>query len=306
MIVAGIFFLSILNSPGLADLERQYSAASKAQPFDVAKLLTINDAIMDLAEHDQIVSGDEYLRAEKIITDFRFRLEVSRERHELCLAALASGNVKAREEIKKTWDGFILATGREQRVGTIRWNNDPRFNAKPTAKSILNVFLHPDNIDKLAKSNPEVTKICADDQDVRKDWSKLTAKQMMEMGVQDAKRKDRIIKILRDGKVITPEDFDHASLVMQHGTCWEDYCLAHELAICSLIMGNQDSAWLAAATYDRMLRSAGYDQRFGTQYSSDGTGPTNFDQTDTHGLGDAMRKAMHCPTLEQAKNRKWD
>ncbi|MEI8282657.1 MAG: hypothetical protein WCG75_09660, partial [Armatimonadota bacterium] len=100
--------------------------------------------------------------------------------------------------------------------------------------------------------------------------------------------------------------FDHASLVLQHGSTWRDFSLAHELSICSLILGNKKAAWLSAATYDRMLGSGGYRQRFGTQYGSVGGGKFSLDLVDSTGINDTERKAMHCPTLDEAKNRKWD
>ncbi|MBI1333146.1 MAG: hypothetical protein GC165_09730 [Armatimonadetes bacterium] len=303
-----VLAFAVTQLTSLTDLEETYKA-NQAPHFDILKLLTVNQGVFSLAEADDLKSPDEFVRASSIVTDVRFRFEISRVKHELCLAALANGNPKAREEVKKTWDGYVLATGRRQPIGTIKYLDD-RFKVDPAPKSIRDVFLAPDKAVERSskmKSDEEVTKICADDQAVRsKDWSKLSSKEMKEIMDGDKKRKTRIIDLLKKGRVVTAEDFDHASLVLQHGSSWEDYALAHELSICSLLLGRQEAAWLCAATYDRMSLSAGYRQRYGTQYSSDGGGPFKLDAFDTTGIGDAERKAMHCPTLEQAKNRKWD
>ena len=301
--------LLIQNPNSLEELEKAYAENTKQGSYNYAKLPEINQGVLNLVGADALHTPDEFFRASAILSDSRFRFETSRVKHELCLAALAGGNVKARTEIKKTWDGFVLSTGRLQPIGSFKYD-DERYKVDPAPKSIRDVFLDPDKaVARAGKmtSDAEVTQICADDQAVRqKDWSKLSSKEMKEISVSDHKRKQQIIDLLKKGRVVTAEDFDHASLVLQHGSNWNDYALAHELSICSLLLGRKEAAWLSAATYDRMSLSAGYRQRFGTQYSSDGNGPFKLDTYDTNGIGDEIRKALHCPTLDQAKNRKWD
>ena len=169
---------------------------------------------------------------------------------------------------------------------------------------------NPDKAFELAaksKSDAEVTKLCADDQaDRQKDWSKTPMKEIEGIAARDDARLARVKKLLDIGRVVTAEDFDHASLVLQHGSTWKDYSLAHELSICSLLLGNMKAAWLTAASYDRMLGSAGYRQRFGTQYGSIGGLPFTFDPYDSFAINDSERKIMHCPPLEKAINRKWN
>ena len=189
---------------------------------------------------------------------------------------------------------------------------EKKYPTPEAPKSIVAVMIDPEKALTVAsktKSDAEITKICDDDQAIRKqDWSKLTVKQMEVIGKADRARLLRIKQLLGMGRVITGEDFDHASLVLQHGSTWTDYSLAHELSICSLLLQNREksAAWLTAATYDRMLGSGGYRQRFGTQYGSISGGKFTLDPVDSAGINDTERKAMHCPTLEQAKNRKWD
>ncbi len=294
----------------LTTLEGSYSASSVSPNFDPIKLQTINAKVFELIEKDQLKTPSEYLRAAKLISEFRNSFETSRIKHELILCALAGGEEKAKTAIGQSWDMFLISTGREQQIGSIKIPDEPKFAISPAPKSIFSVISNPAKAVEQAakaKSDEEVTKICDDDQAVRQqDWSKLTPKQMGDLVKGDKARLKRTIELLEAGRIVTAEDFDHASLVLQHGSTWRDYSLAHELSICSLLLGNKKAAWLSAATYDRMLGSGGYRQRFGTQYGSVGNGKFSLDLVDPTGINDSERKAMHCPTLEEAKNRKWD
>lgn len=306
LVLTSLFFQ---NPSSLDELEKIRNENSKQGSFNMAKLTELNQSVFAMVDANQLHSGDDFLRAANLVSDFRYRYEVSRVRHELALAALASGNVKARPEIKRTWDAFLISTGRPPRIGGLK-EYDERTKVVPAPKSIRDVISDPDKAIARAKtvaSNPEVQKICDADQAVRKqDWSKLTAAQMKELNEGDRKRLKQVVKLLEQGKVVTADDFNRASLVLQHGGYWNEYCLAHELSLCSLLIGTADAAWLTAASYDRMLLSGGYRQRFGTQYSGNGDGKFYFDIYDPAAINDDERKAMHCPTLEQAMNRKWN
>lgn len=312
MALSSAFAFLILHSQQskLDNIEKTVQEAMKSKSYDTLVLVKANEDIFKLAEGEELKTGSDFLRAAKSISYLRMRFDTARVKHELTLAALAQGEEGARKAIKETWDSLLLSTGRPQRIGFLKFPGQPRYEVAPAPKSVFAVIDDPDKAREAAKSatsDAEVTKICDEDQkDRQQDWSKLTAKQMNELAARDKQRLNSILKLLDDGRVVTAEDFDHASLVLQHGSYWGDYSLAHELSICSLLLGNTKAAWLAAATYDRMLESGGHHQRFGTQYSSDGNGPFKFDPCDTAGIGDTIRKAMHCPTLEQAKNRKWD
>lgn len=300
----------LIQLTSLEQVEKSVSEASKKSPLDYAALQKANLDIAQILEQNKLSTGDEFMRAQKAFSLMQMRFDRARVRHELTLAALASGNQDARAEIKKVWDQFLVSVGRAQRVGTMTFSKEPMFRIERAPKSVFNVLNDPDEAVKRAsqaKDDDEVTKVCDDDQkDRQSDWSKLTPLQMGEINKRDKARLARIYKLLESGRVVTAQDFAHASLVLQHGSYWNDYCLAHELSICGLLLGDKKSAWLTAATYDRMLQSGGYHQRFGTQYSSMGNLPFKLDPVDTDAIGDAERKAMHCPTLEEAKNRKWD
>lgn len=301
--------LSVSDRGGaLNELATRHAEASKP-PVDSAALSTLNTSVLDLIDQGVVKQPHEFRLAAQLLTDFRFRFNITRVRHELILAGLAQDPTIAPETIAKTWDAFLISTGRKQRIGSFQFPGD-KFLVEEAPKSITFVFRQPvEARAAVAKksSNAEIAKIVADDQAVRSgDWSKFTREDIEAMAKGDEKRKARILQLLKSGKVVTLQDFANASLVLQHGSGWEDYVLAHELSICSLLLGGKKAAWLAAATYDRLLGSAGYPQRFGTQYSSDGSGPLLFDPVDPRGINDAMRAAMNCPTLQEAMNRKFD
>ena len=301
---------SLIQIPTLDELEKTASQYGTQPSYDPVKLLEVNEKVFGMIEAEQLKAPSDFLRASKLISEFRNNFESSRIKHELCLCALAGGEIKAKDQIKRTWDSLLLSTGRQQVIGTMKIPGETRFEVATAPRSIFNVMNDPTKAMELAskaKSDAEVTKICADDQAVRQqNWSKLTSKQMGDISKGDKARLKRIVALLGMGRIVTAEDFDNASLVLQHGSSWTDYSLAHELSICSLLLGNKKAAWLSAATYDRMLGSGGYRQRFGTQYGSIGNGKFTLDLIDPTGINDTERKAMHCPTLEQAKNRKWD
>jgi hypothetical protein len=295
---------------GLSDLQLIFDAASKPPNYNVEKLMGVNEAVLGLIRDDKLRAPADFMKASALISDWRNTYETLRVKHELCLVALAGGDKSARTEVKKTWDALLISTGREQRVGTMLIPGEARFKVAPSPKSIRNVMLDPDKAVTMAlsaKSDAEVTKICADDQAAREmDFSKATMKQIEDMSKGDKKRLARMVQLLEVGRVVTSEDFDHASLVLQHGSTWKDYSLAHELSICTLLLDSKKSAWLTAATYDRMLGSGGYRQRFGTQYISNAGSKFFLAPVDETAINDTERKIMKCPTLEKARNRKWD
>lgn len=108
--------------------------------------------------------------------------------------------------------------------------------------------------------------------------------------------------MLNAGEVRTATDYFHAALIFQHGADPEDYLLAHVLAVNSVILGNRDARWLAAATLDRYLNRIGKPQVFGTQFGP--TKDTPLDQLPINPelLSDSTR-VLNCvvPLPEQKK-----
>ena len=117
---------------------------------------------------------------------------------------------------------------------------------------------------------------------------------------RDTERQLRVRQLLESGEVQTGADYHHAALVLQHSSEVEGIKLAHELAMVGMALGDRESRWLAAASYDRLLTKLGLGQRFGTQYVSNGAGdPMHFAPIEP-GVTDGMRAAMKCPALREA------
>ncbi len=229
-------------------------------------------------------------------------------RYELCLAALASGHPKAGKTIAGKWDEFLVSMRRPRRVGTFTASGE-LYRVVPTVKSVVNVFKNPEEARKTAaskKDHPEIKQIVDADQADRKlDFSKLSQKEMMAIGHRDEARLKRTHALLQKGEAKTAQDFANAALVLQHGPVFNDYALAHELCVASMILGNPKAAWLSGASYDRMLSHSGHPQRFTTQYQM-GPGGYELSWFDPERINDAIRTAVVKVTLERAKNRKWD
>lgn len=122
------------------------------------------------------------------------------------------------------------------------------------------------------------------------------------VGPRDRAREARVHEMLEAGLVVTSLDYYNAAMIYQHAQGLEGSALAHELATISAAMGNDRAKWLAVASWDRFLVRLDRGQRFGTQYTVDASGAKTLDEMEP-GVTDAMRAAMHCPTLEEAKAR---
>jgi hypothetical protein len=118
----------------------------------------------------------------------------------------------------------------------------------------------------------------------------------------DAKRREQVRLLIKDGKVRSGEDYYYAAFIFQHGQNPPDYLLAHVLAVTAVSKGFYAARWLSAATLDRYLHSIKQPQVFGTQFGS------LYDSSDDQGsydkemLSDSLR-ALWCvaPYSTQAK-----
>jgi len=85
----------------------------------------------------------------------------------------------------------------------------------------------------------------------------------------DAKRREQVNQLMRDGKIQSAEDFYYAAFIFQHGQKPADYLYAHSLAVTAVSKGLHEAMWLSAATLDRYLWSIRQPQIFGTQFGGD-------------------------------------
>lgn len=144
-------------------------------------------------------------------------------------------------------------------------------------------------------TSAEMTAIFDADQADRRspgvDWSMV--------GPADDKRRARTQDLLDADQLHSGDDFYHAAFVFQHGDKPEDYLKAHLLAMVAVARGKPEAVWIASASLDRYLGAIGQPQVLGTQYHLPKDGPVTQEPYDRSLLSDAMRRALHVPSLEQ-------
>jgi hypothetical protein len=299
------------NSPiTLALLEAQPAKAPTDSGYWPFALQQTNQAI-ELIESNTLKTADEFFRISKFVSASDNRFRTARVRYELFLAAAALGHTEAEHELASAWDDLLAVLGRPLRTdfeGLAQKHAEyaDYYGLDAAPACVQAILREPEKARIAAKSaqrNAEMKKIVDADQADRQNWNKLTPEEMKAAGERDDARNLRTREIIKAGELYTASDFANAALVMQHSARFSGYQTAHELAVCSMLLGDRGTGrWLIAATYDRMLGSIGHDQRFGTQYSGM-AGTTTLVRVDSAGICDAERKALGCPTLEQAKNR---
>jgi hypothetical protein len=291
----------------LAMLEAQSAPARADAGYWPFALQQTNQAFA-LIEGNTLQTADEFFRVSKLVSQSENQFRTDRVRYELLLAAAALGHPEAGRGLAFAWDNLLASLGRPLRTdfaGLVQ--KQPEFFEFAAAPACVSTVLRdPEKARVAAKSAPrnaELKTIVDADQADRRNWNKLTPEEMKATGERDTARNRRTREIIAAGDLHTAADFANAALVMQHSAGFSGFETAHELAVCSTLLGDRGTGrWLIAATYDRMLGSIGHDQRFGTQYRGMG-GTTTLVRVDTAGICDAERKALGCPTLEEAKNR---
>lgn len=302
-----LFAAAMSSASTLDELEaRADRAKTCSNPGNQAELAAINHEVTHLVEADGLHTATEFARAARLVTNPFFKLEAAQLRHELAMTAIALGDLDCADMLAATWDEVILATGRPRPFGIfkIEFQTDPgeRFEVDETPKCIGNVLLAPVQARiqiRNKKDNPEVARLVEADQAARaRPYAPSTLEEGIKLWREDRARFKKIVDLVNGGAVHTAADFEHAALVCQHGSVFGDYQLAHELALCAVVLGADDAMWLAGATYDRMLRSASYPQRFATQFLN-GT----LEAVSSDGINDTMRRAVVHSTLEDARKQ---
>lgn len=293
------------NMPTAALLLDDLEARSPKDWSDRAAIEAINAETIRLVETNQLATGEEFFRAAVLLQNHLGEFRTGRAQYELLLAAVAKDHPAAESSLALSWDILLGLIGRPLRIDAHNMAvTNPSFHQLDPAPACIQAVMR-DPADARAKlggieDNPEILTIRDADQAVRQtNWSALTQEERKAIMEGDHQRNARIREIVAAGDVRTANDFARAGLVMQHSGRFDGFQLAHELAVCSMLLGDRRSGrWLVAASYDRMLRSVALDQRFGTQYGP--TGPLRLDET---GISDAQRQALGCPTLAAARLR---
>ena len=301
--------LAVASAPiTLAELEARPRTATSEPDYWAAGLQLTRQALQ-LIESNTLTTADEFSRVSTFVSASDNSFRTDRVRYELRLSAAALGHAEAAKQLAAEWDRLLAALGRPLRTDFtgLRQKQPVFFQSDPAPVCVQTVLRDPEKARvaaKTAERNNEVKSIVdADQADRRRDWGKLSPDEMKALNARDHARNDRMREIVAAGELHTAADFANAALVMQHSAHFSGYQTAHELAVCAMLLGDRGlGRWLIAATYDRMLGSVGHDQRFGTQYSGMG-GASVLVHVDPAGICDAERKALGCPTLEQARNR---
>lgn len=152
-----------------------------------------------------------------------------------------------------------------------------------------------------ALENPAAAQLIAADQADRADPAMRRSGQLLQD--RDLARRIEIRKLLRDGKIQSSTDFYNSALVMQHGASFEDFRLAHSLAVMAAELAPDDrrAKWLVAASWDRLMMRSGLPQWYGTQFMMDKSGRWHLYSVSPTAVTDVDRVAMGLPTLEGAK-----
>lgn len=264
----------LFNDITISDVQKKIDLAKTAAPEEQSKLFAEAQSDLEsLINEDKLKSGPDFRTAAALFEVPNRYFEGVRVRYELNLTALKLEDATARQSLPAVWDELVISLGRNLRFG---FSNDSKidypglYRVIPAPKGVTQFWRKPEESIQRAKSSKdskEIEAIMAADQKVREqDWSKLKPKDFDLIAKGDAQRLAQVKKLVGSGNLITAADYFNAALVCQHGGEFNDYALAHELSVVSMILGAKSGSWLAAASYDRMLLNMGHRQRFGTQY----------------------------------------
>ena len=157
-------------------------------------------------------------------------------------------------------------------------------------------------VDDHLGSNSELKRLHDADQAERSQFDKIDPKAL---SARDAERREKVRKMLNDGKVRTALDFARAALIFQHGSTAEDFLLAHTLTMVSMAKGNADAVWLSSASLDRYLHAIGQPQIYGTQFRQEPGSAMSQGQFNSTLISDEIRQLLGVPPLdEQAQQQR--
>lgn len=145
------------------------------------------------------------------------------------------------------------------------------------------------------------------DQEGRKDLFKNgdpPRAQIDALGEADKKRRQRVLELVSQQKLVTGPDYYHAAMILQHSVEDQHFLVGHVLATIAALKGHEPGKWLFAASLDRFLHRIDRPQIFGTQWRWGSEKPRTYtmEAYATNLLTDAIRREYNVHTLaEQAK-----
>lgn len=274
----------------LQRLDSTVAAAERRTPFDAAASeaarMIARTRLWWLIAADSVRTPSDFLVASNLAGDSFF--ESRRVQYELALAGFVSDRATAISYVTRAWDGLTFSLGQGQRIGTFLRDGVLIGMDHPAPSLVRSAFKDLAALSSAtqgAADNVEVQRLRDADQLDRR--PPFTLDKLKLMQANDAVRHERIAKIIEDRGLVTARDFTNAALLMQHGTGFVDYALAHELSIVAVALGDRSAVGLITDSYDRMLLHLGHRQRFGTQIWNSGIAPL-----DTTALNDRIRSAL--------------
>ncbi len=126
---------------------------------------------------------------------------------------------------------------------------------------------------------------------------------------RDTERLQRVLTLIKQGKIISAADYFHAAMILQHGGEVQHYETAHEFSKKAAQMGYEpecreaDPLWLAAAAKDRALMMQGKSQLYGTQRKKDSNEGRWYVYPVDPTITDEERARWHVPPLKESFKR---
>lgn len=265
--------------------------------------------LTNLIEHDALASGEDFFRAARLATAPLPSFRSARTAYELTLAAVASGHVPAETALADAWNSLLGALGRPLRfdiMGLMSPGGEAGAAGFDPAGAAAAAVLRDPTAGRTradqAADNDELKAILSAAPAVPD-----TASGPAPLGAAadaDRLRIARVRALAAAGGLRTRRDFLAAAELLERSVGFADLQLAHEFALCALLLGDRAAApQLAASTYDRLLNAAGYDQRFGTQRVAPAPGhPALLRPVDESGISDAERRTLGCAPLAEHRS----
>lgn len=309
--MAPLLAFILIAAPQNAELARLQAQNTELQKKPWPEVLQgqpkLNEAVFRLAERNALKTAEDYRIASDLLAELNHLLVTAEAKYELGFTAVVLGDLTARKPLAANWDALMMDLGRHRPIGAIKSSGEfpltGHWITDPAPEAVRKVWSGETIADPDAKDNEEVAAMFKEDQAIREKVDD-SREGMMKMMKDDAARLDRIKAMVAANELGTAEDYYRAAFLYQHGGAFEEYQMAHQLAVCSVLLGKEKAKWIGAATYDRMLGSCGHDQRWATQYRVV-SGVTKPMPCGTVGIGDAERKAVVGLTLAEAMKRKF-
>ncbi len=298
-----VFQAGLQPNPALTQLETRVPDSAG----DLRGFIGFSRQVAAFVETNQLETGDDFLRAAKLMSLLEYDYRTERVRYELLLTAIAKDNDDSAALLPEAWNSLLATLGRPLRLESselaVPNPEAGETTLDPAPAVVQGVWKNPTQARAdatKATDNTELQQLADAAVADRKISSDPTLEEVKARQTADQTRNHRAREIVTSGALHTAKDFANAALLLQHSLIFTGDELAHELAVGALLLGDRGlGRALVSATYDRMLNATGHDQRFATQY-----GPEGLLRVDEAGINDTERQAFGGPTLAEARKKR--